>query len=48
MRTPLLSSESMQLSILFIRHLDRNDESEALLRDKLLLRVPPGVAEWRE
>jgi hypothetical protein len=30
------------------RHLDRNDESEALLRDKLLLRVPPGVAEWRE
>jgi hypothetical protein len=30
------------------RHLDRDDESEALLRDKLLLRVPPGVAEWRE
>ncbi len=30
------------------RHLNRDDESEALLRDKLLLRVPPGVAEWRE
>ena len=30
------------------RHLDRDDASEALLRDKLLLRVPPGVAEWRE
>lgn len=29
------------------RHLDRDDPSEARLRDHLLLRVPPGVAEWR-